>query len=335
MNELVSIIVPIYNKGNYLRRCINSIVLNTYKNIEILLVDDGSTDNSSSLCKEFEILDGRIRYYKKDNGGVSSARNFGVDRANGDFVVFVDADDYVKPFFVENLMKAASDSIDMILEYSYNVNEDGTEHVYQQYTNECIIDINNGFDFIGEKMHFSIWGILFKKTMLNDIKFDEDLFVGEDTLFYAKILKKCKRIKYIKERDYVYVYYAESSVNGTLSEKKITELIAWERIALYYSDWPLTQQTILKGYVARFFGLYSKAVYQNKPEFQNLLVKLLNRNFSVVFDCKLITIKEKLIILTILVIPHVYCLYSVIKRKRYEFKKENCNFHNTIDKLRK
>ena len=94
-NELISIVVPIYNVENYLGMCLDSIHHQTYENFECLLIDDGSPDKSAEICKEYVAKDSRFRYFKKENGGVSSARNFGIDIANGDFVAFVDGDDIV------------------------------------------------------------------------------------------------------------------------------------------------------------------------------------------------------------------------------------------------
>ncbi len=95
MNELVSIIVPIYNVSEYLERCIKSLINQTYKNIEIVLVNDGSTDNSLDICKKYQNKDKRIVVLDKTNGGLSDARNYGIERAKGQYITCVDSDDYV------------------------------------------------------------------------------------------------------------------------------------------------------------------------------------------------------------------------------------------------
>ena len=93
--ELISIIVPVYNVEKYLKKCVDSIVNQTYKNLEIILVDDGATDSSGEICDELEKLDNRIKVYHKENGGLSDARNYGVARATGSYIGFVDSDDYI------------------------------------------------------------------------------------------------------------------------------------------------------------------------------------------------------------------------------------------------
>ena len=102
-NELISVIVPIYNVENYLRMCLDSIQNQTYKNFECLLINDGSPDNSAEICREYAAKDSRFRYFEKENGGVSSARNLGIERSEGVYITFVDSDDWVEPDYLEVL----------------------------------------------------------------------------------------------------------------------------------------------------------------------------------------------------------------------------------------
>ena len=107
MNSLISVIVPVYNVEDYLDRCIESIINQTYKNLEIILVDDGSTDSSGKKCDEYALRDGRIKVFHKENGGVSSARNMGLDIATGDYIGFVDSDDLLEHNMYEMLLNNA------------------------------------------------------------------------------------------------------------------------------------------------------------------------------------------------------------------------------------
>lgn len=115
INTLVSVIVPVYKVEKYLHRCIDSIINQTYKNLEIILVDDGSPDNCGKICDEYAEKDNRIKVIHKSNGGLSSARNAGLDVANGDYVYFVDSDDYIDTKLVEdNLNLAIEHDADMV-----------------------------------------------------------------------------------------------------------------------------------------------------------------------------------------------------------------------------
>lgn len=105
MGELVGIIIPVYNVEKYIRRCLDTVISQTYKNIEVLLIDDGSSDSSYSICQEYSKKDNRLKLLHKENGGVSSARNIGIDVANGKYISFVDAGDWVEPDYIEMLIK--------------------------------------------------------------------------------------------------------------------------------------------------------------------------------------------------------------------------------------
>ena len=115
MNALVSVIVPVYNSKAYLKRCVDAILKQTYSNLEVILVDDGSKDDSYMICKEYEAFDKRVRVFTKENGGSSSARNVGIKAAKGDYICFCDSDDYYEPDIVENLSKVFDKYPDAII----------------------------------------------------------------------------------------------------------------------------------------------------------------------------------------------------------------------------
>ena len=125
-NLLVSVIVPIYNVEKYLRKCVDSILNQTYKNLEIILVDDGSPDNCGNICDEYALSDSRIRIIHKKNGGLSDARNAGLDIARGNYILFVDSDDYIDETMVEKLYEALEkEKAEMSLCSFVYVNDDG------------------------------------------------------------------------------------------------------------------------------------------------------------------------------------------------------------------
>ena len=111
MIPLVSVIIPVYNLGHHLQHCFKSVANQTYRNLEILLVNDGSTDDSLNICNQFADLDNRVRVIDKKNGGVSSARNIGLDNAHGEYIAFIDGDDIIAPFYIEELLIGCSDSV--------------------------------------------------------------------------------------------------------------------------------------------------------------------------------------------------------------------------------
>ena len=121
MNKNITIIIPLYNKEKYIYKCLNSILLQSYGFYEVLIIDDGSTDNSAKICEEFYSKDKRFKYFSKENGGVSSARNLGIEKAKYDYIVFVDADDYIEEDYLKSLIEY---ECDLVVE-GFKKDEDG------------------------------------------------------------------------------------------------------------------------------------------------------------------------------------------------------------------
>lgn len=198
---LISIIIPVYNTQKYLARCIHSLLQQTYTNIEILLIDDGSTDNSYSLCQEFAVQDSRIVLYHQKNQGVSAARNKGISLASGDFIMFVDSDDYVDPTICQSLIDGLNNS-----EYTdtqtvfcgYHFVHSKNEHVVKtENVVPSSTSIWNLEDFkknygpmLNSKILLSLWAKLFsaKVIKMQHLHFHEDLHIGEDLTFLQDYL---------------------------------------------------------------------------------------------------------------------------------------------------
>lgn len=127
---LISVIIPVYNAEKYLEQCLNSIKNQTYKNFEVIIVNDGSKDNTDSICKKFAQSDSRFRYFSKENGGVSSARNFGLDNANGHYITFIDGDDWVEHNHLEILIKSITENNSDIAICSYKEFDNNIDTYY-------------------------------------------------------------------------------------------------------------------------------------------------------------------------------------------------------------
>ena len=194
MNELISIIVPVYNIKEYLPRCVDSLREQTYPNIEILLVDDGSTDGTGALCDELAAKDERIRVFHKENGGSSSARNIGLSKAQGEYIGFVDSDDYVEPDMYECLYRALQEQDAQIAQVGRNeIDEQGN-----LLPDICIPPEETEFlqsrDFLKELlMHrgdCSFCTKLIKKELfLNNFSFTQGVFFENRNHFYLLICK--------------------------------------------------------------------------------------------------------------------------------------------------
>lgn len=203
---MISIIIPIYNAENVIERCVDSIVKQDYKDFEIILVNDGSTDNSLNVCNTLSKQDSRIKVFNKSNGGVSSARNLGLDKASGEWIAFVDADDYVS----SNYLSAVQDSqADIILLESEFLNNDGS--VYKKYSipQLCSKTKDEYISFLSKNLHHPLmkvpWAKVIKAQSIGATRFKSGQAIGEDTLFVYQILRNCQSIEV--KKDFYYYWY--------------------------------------------------------------------------------------------------------------------------------
>lgn len=241
--KLVSVIVPIYNAEQYLKRCIDSFLSQTYKNIEIVLVNDGSTDSSAAICQEYKInYPEKIKYIEQKNAGVSRARNRGLLEARGDFVTFVDADDFIDDNYCEKLIWVIYEQdVDMVWCNKKSILPSGKEILYGTNTGMIHIWKSIEYEYYEEMEHRPVWGVLYKKKNIEKLKFPENIYVGEDAVFFAMAVHNAIKIAYIDLSLYNYVVLEESAYHGPFDEKKHTEIDAWEKIVQIFGDRPLTK----------------------------------------------------------------------------------------------
>lgn len=224
MDDLISVIVPIYNVEEYLIKCIKSIINQTYQNLEILLIDDGSTDNCLKICNNLQKNDNRIRVYHKSNGGLSDARNYGVVRASGKYVCFVDSDDYIDAAMIEKLyMKIKKENADVCSCDVIAVSSNQESKVSRKYMSKMIDDVYYGNGFV--------WNKMYKKKLIENILFDTTIHIYEDLLFNYTILAK-KEVKYtfIKDPLYYYIQRNGSIMHSNYIQKKLYSLEVTEKI---------------------------------------------------------------------------------------------------------
>lgn len=223
----VSIIIPVFNGEKYLSDCLNSVLLQTYHNIEIIVVDDGSTDDTTSICKEYKNKDERVIIIKKRNGGVSSARNIGIKKAVGDYILFIDSDDVVPDNFVrEMLNNIDNDTMMVVCGLIEKTIKNNKKLVYKKKINK------NKFNFL-MYAHNSIGGFccnkIYSRKILNDknIRFDEKIKNYEDMLFNIRYIPYIKTVKYISSTMYVYNQRMDSAakVDGDKAYNEILKAV--------------------------------------------------------------------------------------------------------------
>ena len=239
---LISIIIPIFNVEDKLNKCIQSVINQTYSNLEIILVNDGSTDNSFKICKEFENSDNRIKLISIENNGVSNARNIGIKNAKGKYIGFVDSDDYIDNDMFEILYSNIEDNDADLSIIGYQIETINKKIIkntnLNQYKKIEIMTQSQAYEKILDKNSFQgyCWNKLFKSELLKDILFDVNIYICEDLLFVCEYLKKCKTIVYDSKNSYHYIYYPNSSWNMEYSPKWATILESYNRIINIYKN---------------------------------------------------------------------------------------------------
>lgn len=238
-NTLISIIVPVYNASKYLRECINSISKQSYRNIEILLVDDGSSDNSLRICNELSEFDNRIKVLAKKNGGASSARNFGIDAATGEWIAFVDSDDLIQPFYIEHLLNAVKESdVDFVVSGIQYWNVKTNERQNLSYKRSYLIADKTIEAITKNKIHLNGGPVskLYKASIVkdNNIYFNENMSFAEDCDFMLRYFSHIRSIAFIENSDYVYRLTPNSLSHRQLSYE--TELYCLNEMVKRYND---------------------------------------------------------------------------------------------------
>ncbi len=299
--KIISIIIPVYNVEKYISECLNSILNQTTKNFELIIVDDGSTDNSYSICDSFRSQHENIKLFHKKNGGVSSARNFALDHVSGDYIYFIDPDDYLNKNAFEIMLSNMGNND--LLTFNW-------KQVYKNHEIVCgvkesfVIDLKDAIQLcIKTENSFSgyLWNKLFVSKIIkeNGLKFDSSISICEDQLFVIEYLRKCNRIKSIT--DVLYNYRMRSSA----ASKKFN--------IVKYSSMLKSYETIID--TLKQLNLKGKEFIEYEYLFNYYLYKK-------IFDANKINISEEIL----------FDYKNVLKSKLLSFKKrkdlfwvKNCN----------
>lgn len=211
MSGLISVVVPVYNRESTLRRCVDSVLRQTYENIEVILVNDGSSDNSENICREYAKTDSRVQVISKENGGLSSARNAGIDKSRGEYIFFIDSDDWIDPDTLEALLKAAlkedADVTNCCLYFNY---PDSTEYSRASEEKHIVNDTKALVRWMlaGGIDANSACGKLIKKSVFENLRFDESCDFCEDDEFSFRMALTVK--SYVRIPDAKYHYFQNS-----------------------------------------------------------------------------------------------------------------------------
>ena len=239
MEDLISMVVPVYNVEKYLKKSIESILNQTYQNIEILLVDDGSTDSSGKICESFSKVDPRIRVFHKENGGLSDARNFGIEQMKGQYVAFIDSDDYISKDYVWKLYSSIKNNDSEVSICSFLLVDEKGEKIKDELLDSGKICLTG--QQILEKVltadgyrYVVAWNKLYRSTLFEKLKFKKGMLYEDEFLNYP-LFWDCKRVSIVEEPLYLYVQRKGSIVqsNMTLEKIKMKDEMHTSRIEFY------------------------------------------------------------------------------------------------------
>lgn len=243
---MISIIVPVYNAEQYLHRCIDSILAQSYTDFELLLIDDGSKDASGDICDEYASKDTRVRFFHKGNGGVSSARNLGLDNAQGEYITFCDADDYVSEDWLAAYSEAIANNVDLAIQGYYAIDGNNTvEKQLQPHSGNTIEAKRKLIESqFAQDTYYYLWVKLFRRDLLeaHHIRFDKQSVLGEDTQFISKYLEYAVSFMCIDSMGYYYILPSQKKIYGP---------------NVNYTSWP-----ILSSMNAIFNDNIPKIIYQ-------------------------------------------------------------------------
>lgn len=309
--ELVTVIVPAYNVEQYIERCIDSLLNQTYSNIEILVIDDGSTDNTGGLIDNLSAADKRIVGYHKSNGGLSDARNYGLDRMNGSYVTFIDSDDFVSNDYIEHLMSII-----------HNKNADIAIVQALVFSEEGNIKSKNDYDFaivsceeavrrmlIRNGITHSACGKLYKSKLWEKIRFPyQRLF--EDYLTIFDVFSKASYIAISNAKIYYYFQRAGSIMHTQCNKKTVSIVRATQEVTPRIIEyWPELELEALDLQMALCMKCYQSIINYNQKEFvetQKTIKDIRNKNlFKLIFTQK-IPYKDKFKMLLSFCSPNLY-----------------------------
>jgi len=251
MNHKISIIVPVYNTEKYLKMCIDSILNQTFTNFEILLINDGSNDNSGIICDEYSQADNRVRVFHQKNRGASYARNLGLDSAKGEWICFVDSDDWVEKNYLSNLIISTEPDLDLIIG-GFTQRTNGTTINQSLNKVSLIVDTKNKELVLNKFALFNFSypvGKLFKLEIINKnfIRFLPRAIMFEDTIFLMEYLKHSNFLKLINSKDYQYILH-EGSLSFKLHSFEAEYIIAEKLLEISINSFDLNIKDLINKY---------------------------------------------------------------------------------------
>lgn len=319
--ELISIIVPIYKVEAYLKKCVESILNQTYKNLEIILVDDGSPDGCGKICDEYAQKDNRIKVIHKENGGLSSARNAGLEIATGEYISFIDSDDYVAENFIEKLYNLAVEN-----------NADISECNFLKFENDVVlknenesVELYTSYDML-KRMYNThatrtivVWNKLYKKKIYDNLRFPVGKINEDEFITYKAFYNSNNLIATTNLSLYYYRYSPQSIMGRKFNAKRLDLLDALEERKQFYkekNEKELFEMTVevLQKYLKEFYFLSLENIEEPK-ECLRKIKGIMRRNLIDYVSLKKVKLFSKIKMFLFSLLPSLYIFLIKIKRE--------------------
>lgn len=277
----ISVIIPVYNTERYLRRCVDSVLTQTFTDFEVLLIDDGSKDKSGEICDEYVEKDSRIKVFHKENGGVSSARNVGLDNACGEWVVFVDADDKVADGYF-TIRKDFEDSD--VIQKPHIIVTENQNLIYNYQELSVLRERDSIFRYYVQKRNNALWDKLIKRNLIKDTRFNTNVFIGEDFLFFLSILPGVRKWAFDNVGAYHYYIHNGSAMQSVEHNTRIG--ILWENmqhvqgLTASLNLQFLQKSIIYKSYVMLLYNYWHKLNNDEQKQLKELFYKMKMRDLK-------------------------------------------------------
>lgn len=328
MNDgLISVIIPVYNVEDYLERCLKTVVNQSYSDLEIILVDDGSIDNSGTLCDKFAMKDSRIKVIHKKNGGLSSARNAGIDIATGEYIAFVDSDDWIDLTTYEKMYVVAKqyDTDLVIADYVIAKEEKEVNNpnlISEQMNKRQLFEMF--FRVSDYSIHYCAWDKLYKTEILKRIRFTEGILF-EDIDFIFKFINLCESAVRINQIFYYWYRRIGSITRNGIREKDKQAIDIWKNIYKQCRDkYPEYEHYAKMNYERVYLGLLGKACkygvstdYLNWELDYNLFLSEIRRNFLNLLKWKM-PFSRKILLCIMCISPKIISVPFGIKNRLME-----------------
>lgn len=321
MTELITVIINVYNREKYIKKCIDSVINQTYKNLEILIINDGSTDNTLKICKTYR--DKRIKIITTKNQGLSLSRNVGIDNAKGEYLYFIDSDDFIESDTIEYLYnlckkyKSDFSTCEPLIIYDYNYkNKQPREKIKVLNKQQMLKKV-----LISEKYKNSTWNKLIKKELYNNVRFENRII--NDVVVTYKLVLKSEKIVYSNQKKYCYLKH-QNAITRTGYEKIDRTSDYYKAIIERYEYIKKIYPNMIENNIGLLRAILKLYLIKNKQIEEYLkeqnAIDLFNKTFSFRMLFADAQLKEKIKIILFRINPKLYKKTGLLYRKKYKYK---------------